>query len=30
MEGGAALRQAIVHAAAIARYRELVEEFLRA
>jgi tRNA-dihydrouridine synthase B len=30
MEGGAALRQAIVHAATIERYRELVEEFLRA
>ena len=29
MEGGAALRQAVVHAATIARYRELVEEYLR-
>jgi tRNA-dihydrouridine synthase B len=28
MESGAALRQAVVHAATIARYRELVEEYL--
>ena len=28
MPGGAALRQAVVHAATIARYRDLVEEFL--
>jgi nifR3 family TIM-barrel protein len=28
MEGGAALRQAVVHAATIARYRELVEGYL--
>jgi nifR3 family TIM-barrel protein len=28
MQGGAGLRQALVHAATIARYREIVEEFL--
>lgn len=28
MEGGAALRQAVVHAATLERYRELVEDFL--
>jgi tRNA-dihydrouridine synthase len=28
MEGGAALRQAVVHAATLARYRALVAEFL--
>jgi tRNA-dihydrouridine synthase B len=28
MPGGAGLRQQIVHAATLARYRELVEEFL--